>query len=159
MAEETPTPDDDDAPDDEVSENEIPEDVEVPGVGIPEDVANRLEGESATTLRAVAEYATALAGARTGDDAPRETREPVAPDGTSKESSDGSEGASIRDAGVAGRERDENAALDDGERPDGVPGKASITVKEINDNRYYYWQWRDGDAVKSKYHGPVDSGS
>jgi len=40
-----------------------------------------------------------------------------------------------------------------------VPGKASLTVKEINGNRYYYWQWRDGDAVRSKYHGPVDSSS
>ena len=28
--------------------------------------------------------------------------------------------------------------------PDGVPAKATITIKEINDNRYYYWQWRDG---------------
>ena len=40
--------------------------------------------------------------------------------------------------------------------PDGVPAKATITVKEINDNRYYYWQWRDGDSVTSKYKGPVD---
>jgi hypothetical protein len=41
--------------------------------------------------------------------------------------------------------------------PDDVPSRATITVKEINDNRYYYWQWRDGDRVKSKYKGPVDS--
>ncbi len=39
--------------------------------------------------------------------------------------------------------------------PDDVPVKATITIKEINDNRYYYWQWRDGDRVKSKYKGPV----
>jgi len=26
--------------------------------------------------------------------------------------------------------------------PDDVPAKATITIKEINDNRYYYWQWR-----------------
>ncbi len=39
--------------------------------------------------------------------------------------------------------------------PDDVPSKATITIKEINDNRYYYWQWRDGQKVKSKYKGPV----
>ncbi|QLG29888.1 hypothetical protein HUG10_19965 (plasmid) [Halorarum halophilum] len=47
---------------------------------------------------------------------------------------------------------------EDSDRPKGVPGKASIVVKNINDNRYYYYQWRDGDKVKSKYKGPVDSG-
>jgi hypothetical protein len=41
--------------------------------------------------------------------------------------------------------------------PDGVPSKATITIKEINDNRYYYWQWRDGDTVTSKYKGPVNA--
>ncbi|WP_026190191.1 hypothetical protein [Halomicrobium katesii] len=41
--------------------------------------------------------------------------------------------------------------------PDDVPAKATITIKEINDNRYYYWQWREGDSVKSKYKGPVNS--
>ena len=39
--------------------------------------------------------------------------------------------------------------------PNDVPAKATITIKEINDNRYYYWQWREGDKVKSKYKGPV----
>ncbi len=39
--------------------------------------------------------------------------------------------------------------------PDEVPSKATITIKEINDNRYYYWQWREGDKVKSKYKAPV----
>jgi len=41
--------------------------------------------------------------------------------------------------------------------PDGVPAKATITIKEINDNRYYYWQWRDGNQVKSQYKSPVSS--
>jgi hypothetical protein len=40
--------------------------------------------------------------------------------------------------------------------PDDVPTKATIMIKEINDNRYYYWQWRDGEQVRSKYKGPVD---
>ena len=43
------------------------------------------------------------------------------------------------------------------ERPDDVPAKATITIKEINDNRYYYWQWRDGDQVRSPYKSPVNS--
>ncbi|WP_256300912.1 hypothetical protein [Haloarchaeobius salinus] len=41
-------------------------------------------------------------------------------------------------------------------RPAEVPAKASLTTKTINDNRYYYWQWREGDRVKSKYYAPVD---
>jgi hypothetical protein len=40
--------------------------------------------------------------------------------------------------------------------PDEVPAKATITIKEINDNRYYYWQWREGDKIKSKYKSPVN---
>ena len=40
--------------------------------------------------------------------------------------------------------------------PEDVPTKAAITIKEIKDNRYYYWQWREEDKVKSKYKGPVN---
>jgi hypothetical protein len=28
--------------------------------------------------------------------------------------------------------------------------------EEINNNRYYYWQWREGEKVKSKYKSPVN---
>ena len=42
------------------------------------------------------------------------------------------------------------------DRPDEVPSKATITIKKINDNRYYYWQWREADKVRSQYKGPVD---
>lgn len=47
---------------------------------------------------------------------------------------------------------------DDGpdDLPQTVPSKATITVKEINGNKYYYWQWRDGDKIRSKYKGPVN---
>ena len=41
--------------------------------------------------------------------------------------------------------------------PDEVPSRATITIKEINDNRYYYWQWREGDSIKSKYKEPVSA--
>ena len=40
--------------------------------------------------------------------------------------------------------------------PDEVPMKATINIKEIKGNHYYYWQWREGDKVKSKYKGPVN---
>jgi len=57
-------------------------------------------------------------------------------------------------------EESENKAKSDGEHedlPDDVPAKATTTIKEINGNRYYYWQWRDGDQIKSKYKSPVTS--
>jgi hypothetical protein len=37
-----------------------------------------------------------------------------------------------------------------------VPAKASLVTKTINDNQYYYWQWRDGDQIRSKYKAPVN---
>ena len=44
-----------------------------------------------------------------------------------------------------------------GSLPDDVPTKTTISVKEINESRYHYWQWRDGEKIKSKYKGPVNS--
>jgi hypothetical protein len=41
--------------------------------------------------------------------------------------------------------------------PDEVPTKATITIKEINNNRYYYWQRREREKIKSKYKGAVNS--
>jgi hypothetical protein len=63
------------------------------------------------------------------------------------------------------RDRAARLAEDDEEReeieerpedlPDDVPGKATVTTKTINDNRYDYWQWREGDQIKSQYKGPA----
>ena len=40
--------------------------------------------------------------------------------------------------------------------PEGVPAKATLTKKTINDNEYWYWQWRaDDGTVTSKYKSPV----
>jgi len=40
---------------------------------------------------------------------------------------------------------------------DDVPLSASVTVKETYDGyKYYYWQWRDGDTIRSKYIQPAD---
>lgn len=56
-------------------------------------------------------------------------------------------------------EADEEDDIDErpDDLPDGVPSKATITIKEINGNRYYYWQWRDGDKIRSRYEGPASS--
>ena len=40
--------------------------------------------------------------------------------------------------------------------PEDVPTKASVVVKEINNNRYEYYQWRDGDKIRSQYKRPVN---
>ena len=41
--------------------------------------------------------------------------------------------------------------------PGGVPAKATLTKKTINDNEYWYWQWRaDDGTVTSKYKSPVN---
>lgn len=60
-----------------------------------------------------------------------------------------------REARVS-REGEDDTEEQAEERPEGVPSKATTTVKEINGNRYRYWQWRDGEKIRSKYKGPVD---
>lgn len=44
----------------------------------------------------------------------------------------------------------------DEDLPKNVPSKASKTQKTINGNDYWYWQWRDGEQIKSEYIGPVN---
>lgn len=62
--------------------------------------------------------------------------------------------ADHREAAEEEDDVDEEGSLPE-EMPDDVPSKATLTVKEINDNRYHYWQWREGDRIRSKYEGPV----
>ena len=41
--------------------------------------------------------------------------------------------------------------------PEGVPAKATLTKKTINDSEYWYWQWwADDGTVTSKYKSPVN---
>jgi hypothetical protein len=96
-----------------------------PPAGLPTEVVDALTESAPERLRDVARYAEELAGHKE-----REAR--------------------------LERESDEEE-IDErpDDLPDDVPSKATITIKEINDNRYYYWQWRDGDSVSSKYKGPV----
>ena len=97
-----------------------------PPAELPTDIVNTLNDYSPDQLQHVARYAEALAEHKA-----REAR-------LEEESDDD--------------EFDERP--DD--LPDDVPAKATITIKEINDNRYYYWQWREGDKVTSKYKGLVN---
>ena len=97
-----------------------------PPATLPTEIVNTLNESDSEQLRDVATYAEALA-----EHKERKTR--------LEEESD--------DADIEDRPDD---------LPDDVPTKATITIKEINDNRYYYWQWREGDKIKSKYKGPVN---
>ena len=98
-----------------------------PPANLPAETVDTLNGYSSDQLRDVARYSEALAEYRERE-------------GRLEENSEDDE---------------ESKQADD--LPDGVPRKATITVKEINDNRYYYWQWREGEKIKSKYKSPVGS--
>ena len=97
-----------------------------PPATLPTEIVNTLNESDPERLRDVASYAEALA-----EHKEREAR--------LEESADQEEV----------EERPDNL-------PDDVPAKATITIKEINDNRYYYWQWREGEKIRSKYKGPVN---
>lgn len=97
-----------------------------PPAELPTDIVDTLNEYSPEQLQHVARYAEELA-----EQKDRETR--------LEESSD-----------VDGSEERPDDLSDD------VPSRATITIKEINDNRYYYWQWREGDQIKSKYKAPVN---
>jgi len=96
-----------------------------PPANLPMEIVNMLNESTPERLRDIATYAEAL-----GEHKEREAR--------LKESADQNE--------IEERPDD---------LPDDVPAKATITIKEINDNRYY-WQWREGDKVIFKYKGPVN---
>ncbi|XGI84729.1 hypothetical protein ACEU6E_10455 (plasmid) [Halorutilales archaeon Cl-col2-1] len=38
-----------------------------------------------------------------------------------------------------------------------APAKATLTVKTIEGSDYYYYQWREGEKIKSEYVAPVGS--
>jgi hypothetical protein len=97
-----------------------------PPTNLPTEIVNTLNESDLERLREVATYAEALA----------EHKE--------------------REARLKKSANQEEVEERPDDLPDEVPAKATITVKEINDNRYYYWQWREGDTVKSQYKGPVD---
>ena len=96
-----------------------------PPAKLPTEIVNTLNESTPEQLREIATYAEALA-----EHKEREAR--------LEESAD----------------QDEVEERPD-DLPDDVPANATIMIKEINDNRYY-WQWREGDKIKSKYKAPVN---
>lgn len=97
-----------------------------PPAELPADVVDALDDYSPEILRHVATYAEELADYRE------------------------------REARLAEENKEEKVEERPDDIPEDVPAKATITIKNINDNRYYYWQWRQGDKVRSKYKGPVN---
>ncbi|WP_254280734.1 hypothetical protein [Haloarcula marina] len=96
-----------------------------PPAELPGEIVNTLNGYSPDQLKHIARYAEELAAHK------------------------------AREARLEEESDDDKIHERPDDLPDDVPAKATITIKEINDNRYYYWQWRDGDKIKSKYKGPV----
>ena len=97
-----------------------------PPAELPTDIVNTLNGYSPDQLQHVARYAEELAEHK------------------------------AREARLEEESDDDEIDERPDDLPDDVPSKATITIKEINDNRYYYWQWRDGEKIRSKYKGPVN---
>ncbi|ELY97341.1 hypothetical protein [Natrialba asiatica] len=93
---------------------------------VPGELAALLDECNAETLRSIAKYADALAEYQEREERINET------------------------------EDEETAQEHPEDMPEDVPTKATLTEKEINGNRYYYWQWREGDKIKSQYKGPVN---
>ncbi|WP_121745003.1 hypothetical protein [Natronorubrum halophilum] len=87
-----------------------------------------LADRDADQLRAIGTYLEALAAWKEGEADER-------PDSAADSDADG--GESDRD-GI------------DGEYPEDVPERASVTTKEIAGTAYTYYQWRDGDRIESK---------
>ena len=110
---------------------DLPDERPEPPVGIAQYILDGLNRQSPEDLRTIAEYAQRLAAWEANQQA--------------TERADSDEGQDV----VAERE-----AVDD-ERPDGVPGKASVVVKEIDGSRYEYWQWWEDGGTKSQYKGPA----
>ncbi|CCQ34984.1 hypothetical protein HLRTI_003102 [Halorhabdus tiamatea SARL4B] len=98
-----------------------------PPAELPTEIVNTLNGYSPDQLQHVARYSRELAEYK------------------------------AREARLENESNDDEIDERPDDLPDDVPSKATITIKEINDNRYYYWQWREGDTVTSKYKGPVNS--
>jgi isocitrate dehydrogenase kinase/phosphatase len=66
--------------------------------------------------------------------------------------------ADWKEAQAAAEMEEEDEVREDAEDlPDDVPAKAGVVTKTINENQYQYYQWREGDQVKSQYKGPVNS--
>jgi len=96
---------------------------------IPKYLSEGLEKQSPETLRIIAQVAEELA-----------------------EQKEAKLEAELESDEIEEEDRPDDEDLERDEAPSG----ATLTIKEINDNEYYYWQWRDGDKIKSEYVRPVN---
>lgn len=115
----------------------VPSDPEPPDE-IPSYIADGLDRQDPETLRAIATFAESLA-AHTETAVEQELTEAAVDEDEPPGEYDEQEWEDLT-AGVE------------------APGKATLTVKTINDNDYYYYQWRDGEEIKSEYVAPVSPG-
>ncbi|WP_435361919.1 hypothetical protein [Haloarchaeobius sp. DFWS5] len=108
---------------------------------VPSYARDPLERQSPSTLEDIAAYAKSLAVWK------REQRDgEFARQRASEE---------IGDAALVALEK-RGISTDTAEYDDVPSTGAYITVKETKPGyRYYYWQWRDGDAWKNEYIAPV----
>lgn len=142
------------------------DDSPTPSTTLPPEVVEILEDATPTRLRAIAEYADALAehaderryGTKSLDASGDESSPGDGRDRPDEDTAEPLEGSTEEQPETSTEEQPENVTGEQlAQRPESVPAKASTTVKEINGNRYYYWQWRDGDRIRSQYKGPVKS--
>lgn len=126
------------------------DDSPTPSTALPPEIRDILEESTPDQLLDIAEYSDALAGYKE-----KQTGVKANQIEDDQDDSDAAAEKHAEDRPPKDQPLEDRSSED---RPDGVPAKASTTVKEINSNRYYYWQWRDGDRIRSQYKGPVESG-
>jgi len=103
----------------------------------PKYLAEGLDKQSPETLDEIGEYARALAEQKRHA-AQQELEEQAVDDDMPDDWDDEEWAVALEESGA------------DGE----VPSGATLTTKEIKGRQYYYWQWREGEIVKSKYVRP-----
>jgi hypothetical protein len=120
---------------------------------VPTEVRQALADCDPKTLEAVADYARGLADQRRDGSRPVSSERTVDPDECDQETTE----KPAKSEGPADESPDEwdQAEWEAAVREADAPGRATLTVKTINDNRYYYLQWREGDHVRSAYVGPA----
>ena len=107
-----------------------------PPESFPQYLGDGLQKQSPEILEDIADYATRLATAKREQlDAEIEERE--------------------ADVDVVPDEWGDDAWATALEETD-APPKATLTTKEIDGRKYFYYQWRDGSKIKSEYVAPVN---
>lgn len=118
-----------------------------PSDRLPNYIAEGLQKQDSETLRAITVYAQDLRvyrAARAGAD------QSAADSHYTKQAVTEKLAAKAQSKGIQDDDIDWGAIAEKG-----VSAKASIVTKTINENRYYYFQWREGDRIKSEYIAPM----